>query len=645
MNEQTLDTLGFYELLADIAAYTRTEKGKQSILDMRPLYEQNRIAQQLNETREAMAIVARSSSVPIHSANELEGYLQQAHKGLYIRADQLAHLISFLDHCRKLKRFMKDKQAIAPTVSAYAFSIGDLHALEERLGACIRLGQVDDHASSDLAYVRRQLQIIQTKLKDKAQQLVNNKRYAPYLQDKTIVDRGGKLALAVKKEFRTKVEGTVIDQSSSGATLFIEPTALGDIQEERALLQIAEEAEVERILYELTKMVLNHETEIHIAIETMHHYDVLFAKAKYSASIDAAVPTLNEEYRIDLRNARHPKLGNKAVPLSIKVDEHERALVITGPNTGGKTVTLKTVGLLTLMAQSGLPIPAEPESSIAIFRQVFVDIGDGQSIADNLSTFSSRMVNIIAILREANDQSLILIDELGSGTDPGEGMALATVILEQLFQKGATLMATTHYSEIKQFATKTPGFVNAAMEFDMATLAPTYRLMIGESGKSQAFDIAIKLGLHPKMVERAHMLTYQTERSYSAAFSDEQLKQAAYQKQIVANKYARARKKAPQKAGQETQASFRQGDAVTVIATGEHAIVYKGPDKMGNCVVQLKGEKQVLNHKRLKLAIPATELYPPDYDFDILFKSKEYRVTKKQLTKKHVDGLTLEEED
>lgn len=204
MNEQTLHALGFYELLADIAAYARTETGKQAILDMRPLYEQNRIAQQLNETREAMAIVARSSSVPIHSANELESYLQQAHKGLYIRADQLAHVISFLDHCRKLKRFMKDKHAIAPIVSAYAFSIGDLHALEERLGACIRLGQVDDHASSDLAYVRRQLQIIQTKLKDKAQQLVNNKRYAPYLQDKTIVDRGGKLALAVKKSFAPK---------------------------------------------------------------------------------------------------------------------------------------------------------------------------------------------------------------------------------------------------------------------------------------------------------------------------------------------------------------------------------------------------------------------------------------------------------
>lgn len=332
---------------------------------------------------------------------------------------------------------MKDKEAIAPAVSSYACSIESMDELEAEISRCLRHGQVDDHASSELAYARRQLATLNDKVKEKAQGLLKNKRFTPYLQDKTLSERNGRIVLSVKKEYRAKVAGTVLDTSASGSTLFIEPHDLSDIQADIAMMKLTEEAEVERILYDLTAQLLTYEQAIRIAVEVMHHYDVLFAKAKYSQVIEAIAPNLNEDDHLSFLRARHPMLAQSAVPLTIQFGEEERALVITGPNTGGKTVTLKTIGLLTIMAQAGLPIPVDAGSSVAIFKEIYVDIGDGQSISDNLSTFSSRMVNIIDIMRKTNDHSLVLIDELGSGTDPAEGMALAIVILEQLFKKKA----------------------------------------------------------------------------------------------------------------------------------------------------------------------------------------------------------------
>ncbi|MFZ0475198.1 MAG: endonuclease MutS2, partial [Halobacillus sp.] len=264
----------------------------------------------------------------------------------------------------------------------------------------------------------------------------------------------------------------------------------------------------------------------------------------------------------------------------------------------------------------------------------------GQSIEENLSTFSSRLVNLIDILREANDHSLLLLDEIGSGTDPGEGMGLATAILDKLSEKGATILATTHYSEMKEYARRKPGFMNGAMEFDLETLKPTYRLHLGTSGRSQAFDIAHKLGLHPEILNQAYSITYKQEGDFQV--SDQKLKEAEYKRQAAVNRYRRG--KTPRVPATE-KPHFQMGDNVIIQATGETAIVYKGPDQTGNYVVQVKGEKFTYNHKRLKLHIRAEDLYPEDYDFDIIFKSKEYRKVRKQLDRKHVEGLILEEED
>lgn len=413
-------------------------------------------------------------------------------------------------------------------------------------------------------------------------------------------------------------------------------------QEQLSWLKAEEEAEVQKVLYYLTGLVEEKEQQIRLAVETMVHYDVLFAKAKYSRAIDGKKPEVNESHYIRLVEARHPLLGSQAVPLTFELGSPEHALVITGPNTGGKTVTIKTVGLLTLMAQSGLHLPVAEGSSISVYRNILVDIGDGQSIMENLSTFSSRIVNIIEILKETNDRSLVLLDELGSGTDPGEGMGLATAILEQLYAKGATLLATTHYSEIKEFADQHEGFINGSMEFDLNSLKPTYKLHIGKGGESQAFAIALKLGMHPKLIQRAHEITYKEKKVYL----DEEVNSTdlrEQEKQIIVNRYQqRAKKHAVTK---EKLPVFAQGDNVVISPDNLIGIVYKGPDDQGNYLVQVKGEKKAYNHKRLKLKIAASELYPEDYDFDIIFESVETRKNKKLLSRKHVDGVTIFHEE
>lgn len=641
MNQQTFDVLGYYDILEEIASYAKTTLGKNTVRATVPMHHKRQIEQQLREVEEGVRILDISSSVPIHTLDEMQLYLEQAMKGLNIRADQFTFILSFLQHCTKLKQFMKDKEYTAPHVSLYAMSIPEVKELEDEIQRVIRHSQVDDYASGDLAYLRRQLGILKEKINDKAHQLVKSKRFANMLQDTLIAERNGRLALSVKREYRSKVQGQVLDTSASGATLFIEPAELGSIQSEIELLAIAEEQETERILYELTEKLLSYEQTIRMAIETMHHYDVLFAKAQYSRKMKCAAPILTEDFTIDLKEARHPMLGEKAVSLSLTFGEKHHALVITGPNTGGKTVTLKTIGLLTLMAQSGLPIPANEGSRISMFQHIFVDIGDGQSIEQNLSTFSSRLVNIIEILQNTNDRSLVLLDELGSGTDPGEGMALAIVILEQLYKKGATLLATTHYSEMKEFADASEGFINATMEFDLETLQPTYRLLLGQSGRSQAFQIANKLGLHPQLIEKAHLLTYKQSHSYT---NDQNLKEAQYEKQIVINKYARQTSESPKPQKVQVPA-FKMGDNVKLTETDELGIIYKGPDSGGQYIVQVQKEKRSINQKRLKLYIRSEELYPEDYDFDIIFKSKEYRKVSHQQKKKHVEDVWLEGEE
>ncbi|WP_102027718.1 endonuclease MutS2 [Salirhabdus sp. Marseille-P4669] len=638
MNRNTIEKLEYERILKEVSQFALTLQGKAKIKSSPLIQNKTQLERMQEEVKEAIEIVKISSNVPIYSLDDVELYLEQGHKGLPLKPEQLTKVQSFLDHCRKLKQFMRDKENVAPTISSYVRSIENLQEVEDELTRCLKFGQIDDYATPELAKVRRLIDQREKEGKEKAEAAARSKRIADYLQEKHIVRKNGSYALQVKRQFKNKVDGLVVDVSSSGATVFITPRAVADIQGEVELLKMTEEHEVQQILYTLTNMILEKEQEINIAMDTMLHYDVLFAKAKHGLSIDGVLPQLNEEYEIHLIKARHPMLKGNVVPLSIHLDRIDRALVITGPNTGGKTVTLKTVGLLCMMAQTGLLIPAEEGSTIHLFANIFVDMGDGQSIDENLSTFSYRLKNMIQVLEETNDNTLVLLDELGSGTDPNEGMALAQVILEQLVDKGATLLATTHYSELKTLAQKKAGFINGSMEFDINTLQPTYKLLVGEAGNSQAFPIAIKLGMHPELVERAYELIYKEKREH-IHFEGKEAFKRSYQKQIAVNRYARPVKK-EKKQGVVPQ--FDQGDNVKVSPNDETGIVYTGPDSRGNYVIQMKGEKKTINHKFLKLHIKASELYPAGYDFDQIFKSKEERKKSRIMEKRHVEGLTIE---
>ncbi|MDN3019308.1 endonuclease MutS2 [Paenibacillus sp. BSR1-1] len=638
MNQHTFHTLEFQQIKEAIAHYALTKEGKEQILKLEPSTNKNQIEAWLDEVSEAVHILKRSASVPISGMDGMEQLLNNLNKGTALRPDQLSRLYDFLDCCVKMKKYMKDKEFYAPRVSAYVDAIDELPDLASEIIRCIRNGRVDDYATKELLKIRKQMAIHEERLKEKSMQLIRSNKYKTYLQENVISQRNGRYVIPIKKEYRNKIKGTVLDTSASGSTLFIEPEEIAVYQDQLTWLQADEEIEVQKVLYFLTGLAEEKEQQIRLAVEIMVHYDFLFAKAKYCRSINAVKVEVNDLGEVEIIDARHPLLGDKAVPLSFRLAQNQKALVITGPNTGGKTVTIKTVGLLTLMVQCGLHIPASEGSKLCVFERILVDIGDGQSITENLSTFSSRIVNIIEILKETNSRTLALLDELGSGTDPGEGMGLATAILATLYEKGAIILATTHYSEIKEFAEKHDGFINGSMEFDLNTLSPTYRLNIGRGGESQAFAIALKLGIHPKIIEEAHRITYKEDKIYTTAITDP-WKLKEIEKQIIFNKYQN-RKKVPRTELQIPQ--YQQGDNVKVSPANEFGIVYQGPDSQGNYIVQIKGEKVSVNHKRLTLYIAANELYPEDYDFDIIFQSKENRKKSKILSKRHEENISID---
>ncbi|ETI67387.1 endonuclease MutS2 [Neobacillus vireti] len=639
MNLHTINTLEFNQIKEQITQYALTKEGKAKIGCLTPSTNKRQIEAWLDEVSEAVEILKKSASVPVHGLDGMEQLIGNMNKGAVLRPDQLTKFYDFLDCCGKMRRFMKDKIYYAPRVSAYIDAIDELPELASEIIRCIRNGRVDDYASKDLLKIRKQIAIHEERLKEKTMQLIRSNKYKTYLQENVVSQRNGRYVIPIKKEFRNKLKGTVLDTSASGSTLFIEPEEITIYQDQLTWAIADEEMEEQKVLSYLTGLVEEKEQQIHLAMETMVHYDFLFAKAKYCRFINGSKVSINETDEISLIQARHPLLGEKAVPLSLRLDREQQALVITGPNTGGKTVTIKTVGLLTLMVQCGLHIPAAEQSKLCVFEKILVDIGDGQSIAENLSTFSSRIVNIIEILKDTTNRTLVLLDELGSGTDPGEGMGLATAILETLYEKGAAILATTHYSEIKEFAETHHGFINGSMEFDLNTLSPTYRLNIGRGGDSRAFAIALKLGIHPKIIERAHHITYKEEKQYTTEVTTT-WKLKELEKQVMVNKY-KDRKSDTNKTEMKVSI-FQHGDNVKISPTNEFGIVYSGPDTHGNYVVQIKGEKSLINHKRIKLYIAANELYPDDYDFDIIFQTKENRKKSKLLSKGHEENLTID---
>lgn len=535
MNNRALKILEFSKVKDEIKRYASTKAAKDMVDDLVPyknVYEVNR---SLKETEEAFNSMVKKGSPPFYGLYDVRDYLVRIEKGGGILATNLLKIAQMLRCSRGIKDYVNRKveEESFPMLEDICEGIVPLKSLEEEIFQIIVSDEeISDRASDTLYTIRKSLKEKNSSLKDKVNSLI--KTYSKYLQENLYTVRGDRYVIPVKAEHKGMVPGLVHDQSSSGATLFIEPMGLVNLNNDIKELMLKEEAEIERILDELCFKIYEKIEVIKVSAQILWEIDFIFSKAKYASEINAIKPRVNEDGSFNIVQGRHPLIDPKiVVPSDIYLGKDFTSIVITGPNTGGKTVTLKTVGLLHIMAMSGVMIPAAHNSSINLFDEVFADIGDEQSIEQSLSTFSSHMTNIVSIIKEADKGSLVLFDELGAGTDPTEGAALAMSILEHLKSKDVKIIATTHYSELKVYAINTEGVENASVEFDVKTLRPTYRLLIGIPGKSNAFEISRKLGLPDYIIQSSRELISKDSLEF------EDLIESLQSKSVEADKFER----------------------------------------------------------------------------------------------------------
>ncbi|GMQ78407.1 MAG: endonuclease MutS2 [Anaerolineae bacterium] len=559
MDEKTLKTLEYDKILGQLAEYTSFSAGEALVHQLTPTSDVDQAIEWQAQTTEARVLFDSRSDVSIGGARDIRRWVDNAMLGFVLQPDEFLEIQATIIAGRDLRRKLIKSADSLPNLASIAELMEECPGIVSRINAVLdERGEIVDSASETLAHIRQQLQIIRGRIQDKLRSLlVSNQNQ--YLQELTISLRGGRYVVPLMANHKGRIKGIVHDQSNSGATLWIEPFNTVDLNNEYRFLQIAEEEEIQRILAELSVLVADQGDALKRLVERIAEFDLIFAKARYAEVNQAIQPTfvdwapmtgnrpaadsdsaalaeLHPGSRIWIRGARHPLLDpNSTVPTDLLIDEGTYVVLITGPNTGGKTVSLKTVGLMVLMAQSGMHLPAL-EAKLTVFEQVFADIGDEQSIEQNLSTFSGHMTNIVRILRSVDDRSLVLLDELGSGTDPSEGAALAQAIVGYLRDKGATTFVATHYPELKSYASNTPGVINASLLFDVETLMPTYEMSIGMPGRSNALAIARRLGLEQTVLDDA--LTFLGSGSSKA----ESLLDAIYEmKEKIASQEAAAR--------------------------------------------------------------------------------------------------------
>jgi len=513
IEQRALKTLEFHKVREQVAAFCTNSIGKQAIDELVPETDYDTVVELLEEMDEGLAILRVKGNVPLGGIFDVRPHARRSQIGGMLSPMELMEIASTIRASRILRNFIEDIES-ENTIEIPHFierkeQMPVLTALQHEINDCIDdNGTVLDSASSALRSIRQSLRSEESKVRQKLESLTRGSNATKMLSDAIITIRNDRFVIPVKQEYRSHYGGIVHDQSASGQTLFIEPDAVIQANNEVQRLKVKEKAEIERILSELTLKVQEVGHEIFVLVQLLGELDVILAKGKYGQANKCTIPKMNKEGYTRLVRARHPLLPiDEAVANTIEFGRDVTAIVITGPNTGGKTVTLKTVGLCTIMAQCGLPVPALDGSELAVFEQIFADIGDEQSIEQSLSTFSSHMVNIVDILSKFNEKSLILFDELGAGTDPQEGAALAIAILDETVDRGARVMATSHYPELKAYGYNRPSVVNASVEFDIETLSPTYRLLIGVPGRSNAFEISKRLGLSSNVIDHAKSFT------------------------------------------------------------------------------------------------------------------------------------------
>jgi DNA mismatch repair protein MutS2 len=507
VNEKVLHTLEYEKVLHKLSAHASTSLGKKRAEETQPIGNFEEVKRLLKATDEGYTVERLKGPAPFGGIRDITASLHRARIGGMLNPSELLDIGNTIGGGRKLRRFLQavHENTPVPLLFELCEQITDAKQVEDQIRSCIDdNAEVLDQASSDLAQIRRELRTNESRAREKLDQMVRTPSVQKMLQDALVTLRNGRYVIPVKQEYRGYFGGIVHDQSASGATLFIEPEAVVQLNNKLRELKLKEEREIERILLKLTGLVAEVHEQLAVNLEALAELDFIFAKAGLAREMKATMPILNDRGFLKLRKGRHPLIPlEHVVPLDVELGNQFSTIIVTGPNTGGKTVSLKTIGLLSLMAMSGMFVPAEDGSQLCVFDAIYADIGDEQSIEQSLSTFSSHLTNIISILKGMTPKSLVLLDELGAGTDPAEGSALAIALLEYIHRMGCRIVATTHYSELKAYAFERKGIINASMEFNVETLSPTYRLLVGVPGRSNAFAIAERLGLPRPIIEHA----------------------------------------------------------------------------------------------------------------------------------------------
>lgn len=535
MNEKALRILEYNKIIEKLTDFATSPMGKEMCKNLLPSTDLGEICQGQMETSDALSRIYAKGSLSFSGLRNIRDSLLRLKVGSSLSVTEFMHIASLLETALRAKSYGRRETDDMSTDSLDGLfnTIEPLSPVCREIRRCILSEEeIADDASPGLKHVRRSIKLTNERIHSQLNTMVNSSSVSSMLQDNLITMRGGRYCLPVKAEYRSQIQGMIHDQSSSGSTLFIEPMAVVKLNNDLRELAAKEKEEIEKILAELSNQCAEYQEELSTNITVMTHLDFVFAKANLSRSYSGTEPLFNEKGYINIKKGRHPLLDKKkVVPIDISIGKDYRLLLVTGPNTGGKTVSLKTVGLLTLMGQAGLHIPAFDHSELSVYEDVFADIGDEQSIEQSLSTFSSHMTNIVSIIDKSNYRSLVLLDELCAGTDPTEGAALAMAILKNFLRRDVTTMATTHYSELKVFALSTEGACNASCEFNVETLSPTYRLLIGIPGKSNAFAISSKLGLPDYMIDEAKKFIDVNDQSFEDLIADLETSRSTIEKE------------------------------------------------------------------------------------------------------------------
>lgn len=622
MNYKSLTTLEYDKIIDRLVSFAASDKAKERLKKLVPMTDIHDINAALSETSDALSRVYAKGAVSFSGVHDVGASVKRLEIGSSLNTVELLHISSLLTAAARVKNYYEDT---TDSLTGYFHALEPLTPLNTEIKRCILSeDEISDDASANLRSIRRQKVLAAERIHTELNKMLNSSSVRNCLQDFVITSRSGRYCLPVKAEYKSQVPGMVHDQSATGSTLFIEPAAVVKLNNDIRELELKEQAEIEAILAELSAKASEFTDELLTDFQVLTTLDFIFAKAQMSKQYKCSCPVMNTNNYINIKKGRHPLIDpHKVVPIDIYLGKNFNLLIITGPNTGGKTVSLKTVGLLTLMAQSGLHIPALDHSELAVFDNVFADIGDEQSIEQSLSTFSSYMTNTVSILKEADAHSLILFDEIGAGTDPTEGAALAISILNDLHKRGITTMATTHYSEIKVYALTTDGVENACCEFDVESLRPTYRLLIGIPGKSNAFAISKKLGLPDYIIKDASArmdaddvqfedllsdlehsrITIEKERAEINAYKQE-IQQLKDELKTKSDRLDERRDKILRKANEEAAAILKDAKEYadqTIKTMNKHGMTVKELEKQRSAI------RDKMNKRQEKLSVQAAK--------------------------------------